>query len=384
MSSQKKKINVAVIGTGGRGTGVISNLLKDSNRGVKIVSCYNKVRERAENALIQWEEPDAVICDSYQEAIQRDDVDWVMVFSPNAYHKEHIVCGFEAGKNVFTEKPLATKIEDCAAINAAHKKSGKLFATGFVLRYAPIYRKVKELITNGTIGRVLSIDANENVTPAHGSYIMQNWRRLKSESGPHILEKCCHDLDLLNWFCDSIPSKVASFGGRDLFTPANSGMYDKFKKDGTSVFSGWPDPEGLDTPFHDDTDMMDNQVGIFQYRNGIRVMFQCTMSNAIPERRMYISGTEGNIVVELYALSLEYKRIGEDEMKVVNFAGDGHGGGDSFIMKELYEESMVKGKLPACSGNEGLNSAVLALALDRSVIENKMIDLEPVWQELGK
>ncbi len=384
MSNCKKQIGVAVIGTGGRGTGVTRRLLEDAGDGIKIVSCYNKVRSRAENALEVWKSPETVICDSYQEAIQRDDVDWVMVFSPNAYHKEHIVCGFEAGKHVFSEKPLATKIEDCVAINEAHKKSGKFFATGFVLRYAPIYRKVKELIENGVIGRVLSIDANENITPAHGSYIMQNWRRLKSESGPHILEKCCHDLDLINWFCDSVPARVASFGGRDLFTPANAGMYDKFQKKGESVFKGWADPEGLKTPFHDDTDMLDNQVGIFQYRNGIRVMFQCTMSNAIPERRMYISGTEGNIIVELYSSLLKYRRIDEDEMKVIDFAGDGHGGGDTFQTKELYENTMLAGKPPVCSGSEGLVSAVLALALDKSALEGDMIDLEPVWKDLGK
>lgn len=379
-----EQIGIAVIGTGGRGTGVIRRLLADSERGVKVVSCYNKNRERAVNALKNWQSPETIICDSYEEAIKCDGVEWVMVFSPNAYHKEHIICAFENGKHVFSEKPLATKIEDCIAINEAHRKSDKLFATGFVLRYAPIYRKVKELITNGVIGKVMSIDANENITPGHGSYIIQNWRRHTSESGPHILEKCCHDLDLLNWFCDSLPVKTASFGGRDLFKPENSEMYDKYQVDGESVFKGWNDPEKIDTPFTDDTDLMDNQVGIFEYRNGIRVMFQCTMSNAIPERRMYIVGTEGNIIVELYSSKLTYKRIDEDEIKIIDFGSDGHGGGDAFIMKELYQKSMVNGELPACSGTEGLESAVLALSLDQAATTGQIVDLKPVWQNLGK
>ena len=97
-------------------------------------------------------------------------------------------------------------------------------------------------------------------------------------AGPHILEKCCHDLDLINWFCDSLPSKIASFGGLDYFVPENQHHMDKYGKD---TYAAWNDPHRVDSPFTADKDLMDNQVGIMQYRNGIRVMFQATMSNAI-------------------------------------------------------------------------------------------------------
>lgn len=61
---------------------------------------------------------------------------------PNCAHKEHILAAFAAGKHVFAEKPLATAMEECRTIHAAHQQSGRLFATGFVLRYAPLYLKV--------------------------------------------------------------------------------------------------------------------------------------------------------------------------------------------------------------------------------------------------
>ena len=110
-------------------------------------------------------------------------VEWAMVFSPNCFHAEQIIASFEAGKHVFTEKPLATSIGDCVRIFEAHRRSGRHFATGFVLRYSPIYRKVKALLDAGTIGRILSIDANENIRPEHGAYIMRNWRRRRELSG---------------------------------------------------------------------------------------------------------------------------------------------------------------------------------------------------------
>lgn len=380
MISKSKQIGIAVIGSGSRGQSVILNLLNDSKHHVRVLSVYDPDKAVAQVAVNCWGEQRVKICDTYQDAIKMPGVDWVMVFSPNAYHKEHIIAGFKAGKHVFSEKPLATSIEDCKAIYKAHQKYGLFFATGFVLRYAPIYRKAKEIIESGRLGKVLSIDANENITPTHGGYIMMNWRRHTELAGPHILEKCCHDLDLLNWFANSVPLRVAAFGGLDYFVPENQRYMEKY---GEKTFAAWHDPHRVDSPFTSDKDLMDNQVAIMEYRNGIRVMFQATMCNAIPERRMYFSGTEGTMVVELYTSTLRYRYIGDEGETVINFAGDNHGGGDSYIMKELYE-CMVKNSKPKCGGDEGLESAVVAMAIDRAIRERTLVDLVPVWEELNR
>lgn len=380
MDKESKVINVAVIGAGGRGRGVTGNLLRDSNRNVKVLSVFDPDKEIARQTIEDWNSPYTKICDSYQEAIDFPGVDWVMVFSPNAYHKENIIYSFEAGKNVFSEKPLATSIEDCRSIYEAHQKSGLIFATGFVLRYSPIYRKAKEILLSGKLGKILSIDANENITPAHGGYIMRNWRRFTKFAGPHILEKCCHDMDLINWFCESVPKRVASFGSSDLFVPENDHLREKF---GDKTYTAWPDPHAVESPFTSEKDLMDNQVGIMEYRNGIKVMFQATMSNAIPERRMYFSCTEGNMIIELYAGTLTYRRISDEGSTVINTTADGHGGGDAYIMKELYD-TMINGTPPKCGGNEGLESAITALALDQAARTGKIIDLDPVWKQLER
>lgn len=375
-----KKVNVAVIACGSRSRGVVSNLLRDSNRNVNIVATYDPDKAVAERAVKEWG-CDTTICDSYQEAIDFPGVEWIMVFSPNAFHKEHILAGFAAGKNVFTEKPLATAIDDCEEIYNAHQNTNVKFATGFVLRYAPIYRKVKSLLDSGDFGYIVSIDANENIAPDHGSYIMQNWRRLTKFAGPHILEKCTHDLDLLNWFCQSLPSRVASFGSLRFFIPENEKLNEKY---GVDFFTRWDDPHRVATPFTADKDLKDNQVGIIEYRNGITVQFQCTMSNIAPERRMSFSCSEGNICVEIYSSTLTYRKMGDEATTVYNFAGDGHGGGDNYIMKELYENVMCQGEDPKCSGDEGLESAVLSLGLDKAANTGSVVDLEPIWKKLNR
>jgi len=376
-----KKIKIAVLGCGLRSCRVVGNLLEDSGRQVEIVAVYDPDAAEMEFVKETWQTPEAKNCASYQQAVDVPGVEWVMVFSPNAFHHDQILYAFKQGKNVFSEKPIGTTLEDCVDIYNAYKASGRIFATGFVLRYAPLYRKTKELLDSGRFGKIISINADENVSPHHGGYIMVNWRRNTALAGPHILEKCCHDLDLINWFCQSKATRAASFGGRNFFTPENEYLHEKY---GHDVFFKWRDPHALPSPFTSDKDLMDNQVAIFEYRNGMRVQFQCTMSNAIPTRRMYLSCTEGTIELNLYDKFIRYRFIGDDEEHLVNFkSADGHGGGDSYIMKELFE-TMTTGAAPKCSGDEGLESAVLALAIDQAARTGKVVDLEPVWKQLNR
>lgn len=378
----EKKIRVAVIAAGNRSCAVVRNLLKDSNRNVEIASVYDPDPAQMEYALSAefWDSPDAKRCKSSQEAIQTPGVDWVMIFSPNAFHKQHILEAFAAGKPVFTEKPLATSIGDCREIYDAYKKSGLLFATGFVLRYGSIYRKAKALLDSGRFGRIHAIEANENIRPGHGGYIMCNWRRHTNLAGPHILEKCCHDLDLINWYCGSLPIRVAAFGGREFFRPENRELEKKY---GAETFHVWRDPHRIDTPFTDDSDLMDTLVSIAEFRNRVRVTFTATMSNAIPERRLLFHCSEGTVDLDLYQQRIRYKNLADEGITEIKFDGDGHGGGDSLIMVELYN-TMLTGSEPVCSGSEGLESAIYALAVDQAARTGEMVNLEPVWHSLDR
>lgn len=377
----QETIKIAVIACGNRARAVINCLLKASERKVDIVSVYDPYPEEMEFACNTWLAPNAKRCASSLEAINTPGVEWVMIFSPNAFHKQHILEAFAANKDVFTEKPLATSIEDCKEIYDAYKQSGKLFATGFVLRYSELYRKIKSLLDSGKFGYLMTVEANENIRPAHGGYIMCNWRRKTEISGPHILEKCCHDLDLIEWFVNSLPSKVYAMGGRDFFKSENAHLEAKY---GADKFHCWRDAHKLPSPFHDDTDLMDNLISVAEFRNGVRVSFNCTMSNIIPERRMSFHCSEGNIIIDLYKAEIRCRNIADEGETVISYSGsDGHGGGDSIIMEELYD-TMCNGTEPKCSGSEGLESAIYAMALDQAAQSGKIIDLEPIWKKLER
>ena len=375
--------NIAVIGCGGRSRDLLSQF--NGLEEVTILGAWDPIEANARLLLQRCRPVAGKIYSSFYELVNDGQVDWAFVASPNVFHKEHIIAAFRAGKHVFSEKPLATSIADCVAINQEHQNSGKLFAMGFTLRYASIYRKAKEILDSGRLGKIISINACENITPDHGYYIMHNWRRMYDLAGPHILEKCVHDLDLLNWFCGSLPVKLAAFGGNNMFVPENQELYHKNREvfeltDKTIEIDRFDEAES--NSFIVEKDIEDNIVAIMEYANSIRVQFQATTSNPLPERRMYFCCTNGNLILELYSGQLIYRILGQEETRYIDHTGGGHGDGDHYIMKELLD-SMLNGTKPLCGGKEGLLSTVVGISIDRARKEGQVLDLAPIWQDLG-
>jgi len=105
---------------------------------------------------------------------------------------------------------LATTVEDCVAMRDAWKASGKQFIIGFTLRFSPHYRKIKELLDEGIVGDIISMEFNETLDFNHGAWIHDDWRSETKYAGTHLLEKCSHDVDLVNWMIDSRASRVAA------------------------------------------------------------------------------------------------------------------------------------------------------------------------------
>ena len=379
-------VGYGVIGAGRRTLHLLRYLAGDPRLALRGV--YDPNPEAARALAAEFGSADTTIHPDRSALLADADATWVIVGSPNHCHKDDIAAAFEAGKHVFAEKPLATTVEDCIAIDTMHRQRPELrFATGFVLRYAPLYRQVKQLLDEGAIGDIVSVAASENITPAHGGHIMSCWRRHTHLSGSHLLEKCCHDIDLLLWFIGSLPVRVASFGGNDLFTSDREDLLHKFKPPAgkESVYLAWDVPSrDTQNPFTAEKSVVDHQVAILEFANRVSVTFQTTMNNAIPERRLYITGTEGTLIAELYSQTLRCRRIGEGE-ETRHWTWDeaqDHGGGDLVIMSELAA-TMAEGASVTCGGAEALRSAVVSLAIERARLEGRVVDLTDIWQRLG-
>ena len=318
------------------------------------------------------------------ELARSEDIDWVFVCSPNYAHMEQAVAALEAGKHVFCEKPLALSFDDAIAIREAQLRSGTSFVLGFTLRFSPHYRKMASIIEEGGIGRPISFEFNETLNPSHGGYIHSQWRRHRKLAGSHMLEKCCHDIDIANWLAGSRARRVASFGGLDFFTAANIRHVDRIGPQpgtGVSMFHSW-DPNASVSAFNDDKDIFDNQVALIEYESGLRASFHTNACSPIPERRIMMIGEEGAIRADVVAGRIEHRRIGWNEPTVIYEEGSGgHGGGDEVLARDL-KRCMLEGVDPAVGVQAGLEAAVTVFAIDRAADEGVVVDLTEDWQRV--
>ena len=376
-------VGIGAIGCGGMGRAVLKAVLEQDKR-LRLAAFYDP-DERAVKATLELAPEPPVVCKSHREVVERADVDWVMIASWNRDHAEQTVAAFEAGKHVFCQKPLALTLDECVRMKQAGEKSGKQFNIGFTLRYSPHYRKIKELVAAGRIGRILSMEFNETLHFNHGGYIHGDWRRRREWTGCHMLEKCCHDADLVNWMTGSRLRRVASFGGLDFFTPGNEHHIDRIpaSPEGHRAYCAWPTARG-GNPFRTDKDIIDNQVAILEYENGVRATFHTNLNAGIPERRMYILGTEGAIRADVIAGTIQLQRIGWDSTveDVSTGTSGGHGGGDEILAKELAD-SMLNGAPPAVGLIEGMESAIACFAIDQAMETGTVVDLADWWKNAG-
>ncbi len=380
-----KSIGIGLIGCGAMGRVVAKELFKHIKK-PKVIGVFDPDKRSVQQCLKEFGGNVKVYGD-YQGLVKSGDIDWVMIASWNCYHREQVIASFGAGKNVFCQKPLATNLGDCLAMLKAWKKSGKMFNIGFTMRYSPHYRKIKKLVDKGVVGDIISMEFNETLDFNHGGYIMGDWRRLRKNAGTHLLEKCCHDIDLANWIVGSRAGRVASFGGLDFFLPRNKKHIRRIGKNpqGKDAYRTWPGLIAVN-PFTSKKDIIDNQVAIIEYANGTRATFHTNCHAGIPERRTYILGTEGAIrSVDILAGTIEMKRIGfkTKVQRLRTGASGGHGGGDEVLGKELAH-SMLKGIKPATGMIDGLNSAVTCFAIDKAMETGRVISLEPYWKRVDK
>lgn len=379
-----KPIRIGAIGCGRRVRHVLSKTLEHSDK-LQVVALCDPSDDSIKLAREQLKCPDARRYTSHRALANAADIDWVFVGSWNTQHRKHIVAGLEAGKHVFTEKPMATSLADCAAIRDAWEKSKRQLFVGFTLRYSPHYQKVRELIQAGRIGKVISMEFNETLSFGHGGHIFKNWRRLRGNSGGHLIEKCCHDIDVANWLVGSLASRVASFGGNDFFLPKNVRHMKRLGKDaqGRPAYMSWPTAT-FANPFTGDHDVVDNQVAIIEYANKVRATFHTNANAGIPERRFYICGTEGAIRADVISGKIELARIGfsEQVQDISTTAKGGHGDGDRYEAEQLAQ-IMVKGKKPTTSFDEGLHASVTAIGIDRAMMRGRVVDMAPLWKQVG-
>jgi len=142
----------------------------------------------------------------YDQMLTDGGFDCVVICTPDQVHAEQAVKALNAGYHVLCEKPLAMKMEDCAAIVAAAKKANKKFMVGQVCRKTPAFIAAKQLVDAGEIGQLFFVESEY----AHNYDIIEDidgWRRDPVNLRYPIVGGGCHAMDLLRWIAGD-PTEV--------------------------------------------------------------------------------------------------------------------------------------------------------------------------------
>lgn len=317
-----------------------------------------------------------------EDLIRAGGFDLLMIGSPNHMHLDHIRLGLEAGLKVFSEKPIVASIEQTYELAALLGRFGhENLSVGLVLRYAPLYRDLLAARDSGQLGKIVSIEAAEHIYPYHGAFFMRDWRRYEKWSGSFMLEKCCHDIDLYNGLIGARPERVASFGGRKTFVPENDPR--TYGVNDLDLYhrkpSGW---NGSDRVFDTDADIIDYQVAIVEYANGVGMNFHTNLNAPDQFRRFAVFGTkaqaEGDFIRGFFKVTdvLSEKRVTEKEYKATSLSQ--HYGADEEMAAGVIAHVMKSAPLPV-STLDALEAGILALAMDDARRARQVIDLRPVW-----
>lgn len=135
-----------------------------------------------------------------QQLVDDPDVNAVYIATPPSSHATFAIMSMKAGKPVYIEKPMAASYEDCARINRISEQTGVPCFVAYYRRYLPYFKKVKELLDNGEIGRIINVQIRFAQPPRALDYNSQNlpWRVQSDISGGgYFYDLAPHQLDLL-------------------------------------------------------------------------------------------------------------------------------------------------------------------------------------------
>ncbi len=267
--------------------------------------------------------------DRFLEMIRNEKVDTVIVTTIDRTHHRYIIQSMEAGCDVITEKPLTTTAERCEAILQTVERTGKCLRVTFNYRYAPRNQRVKELLSQGVIGTILSVHFEWLLDTRHGADYFRRWHRDKRNSGGLMVHKATHHFDLVNWWLDTRPVSVYASGGLKFYGKENAEL--RGERYPYTRTTGIPDAKGnpfaLDLSqdlnlsrlyleaetedgylrdqnvFGDGISIEDDIAVLVNYQNGASMSYHLTAYSPWEGFRIAFNGTKGRLEYEVVETS---------------------------------------------------------------------------------
>jgi predicted dehydrogenase len=340
---------------------------------------------KAENRFKTWE--DVFSRPKFADAI--------IITTPDNLHYGPCMKALSMGYDVLLEKPISPSIQECRDILEAVKRTGRIVAVCHVLRYAPYFVKLREIMQSGVIGEVISVQHMEPIEHVHmsHSYVRGNWHNSK-ETTPIILAKSCHDLDILRWMIGKPCKSIHAFGDLKWFVKKNAPVGSTERcTDGCKVEAECPYSaleiyyrkrlrnNVFDLPddkekqadyvleqlkktnygrcvYRMDNDQPDHYITNILFDDNVTASFNMEAFTSYEGRRTRVMGSLGDIVGDMTAFTItNFKSGKKEEWKETT---DTHGGGD-WRLAENWVQAVAQH-----------NPALLTSTIDQSIESHVM------------
>lgn len=400
----KKKI--AMVGTGHRGTGMWGTpVIKEFSNLVEFVGLCDINPGRVQTAKTMMK----LSCPTYTDfnkMMKETKPDLLIVTTVDGTHHEFIVKGMEYGADIITEKPMTIDENKCQEILDAEKRTGKKVRVTFNYRYSPHRQKLYELLRQGAIGDVTSVDFHWYLDVYHGADYFRRWHRLRKNSGSLLVHKASHHFDLLNWWLQSEPEEVFAYGKLEHYGKNNDfrstncrpcpyksqcKFYWDINKDQRLV-KLYVENEKHDGYHRDgcvwkeDIDIFDKMAVQIKYVNQVQVSYSLTAYSPYEGYRIAFNGKKGRLEAwirerqpweesskadELHLTT----NFGKREIIKISNSEEGHGGGDVRLRKDIFNPDGKDPYKQAANSRDGSMAILIGIAARNSIDTGKPIKI---------
>ncbi len=335
------------------------------------------------------------VYDSFTRMLAEVKPDTVIVTTVDCFHDEYIIAALEAGCDVISEKPVTTTLEKAQAIYAAQKKSGKRVTVTFNLRFHPFFSKLKELVSTGELGEILSVHYEWMLGMTHGADYFRRWHAERAKSGSLLVHKSTHHFDIANWLLEQEPVSVNAYGTRRVFGDAGqakatrcldcpepcSFYYDILSKEAHKRL--YYDCEQADgylrdaCVYADRIDIEDTVSVNVRYSGGTVMSYTLSAFSPYEGMRLVLNGTKGRLEATNVDNTIRLYRAGGDTtvLELGPEEDDAHGGADRRIRDHLFMGKPIDLPGQEAGLREGFLSIAIGAAANRSMAEDRRVDL---------
>ncbi|SFW83721.1 Gfo/Idh/MocA family protein [Amycolatopsis australiensis] len=400
----------AIVGLGSRARLFARALAGSPRAGLAAFCDHNETRMRVHNQWLGASVPGYRPAD-FTAMLAKERIDVVVVCTPDHTHADYVVAALHAGCDVVTEKPMTTDVDGARRILAARRETGRPVRVAFNYRYNPVHRRVRELLAEGVIGEVGSVEFGWLLDTAHGADYFRRWHRDKANSGGLLVHKSGHHFDLVNWWLGTRPETVFAFGRLFFYGDASdrTGTAGRFEVDlaaSPPLRALYRDAEHEDG-YRRDQDVFgpgvtieDDLSVLVRHRGGVVLNYHLHAYSPREGYRVAFSGREGRLELDVRenehpAGALPSPEPGRARLTVQRHwsppevvlderLGEGHGGGDERMLAELLGAAEPDELGCAADHDAGLQALLTGLAANRSLATGRPVEVAELLGEIGE